>query len=87
MMRERWMWKAVNCLYWIWLAAALAEEMLVHFSGILKESLPCASPSCALPLAASREFHPGRLLPLPFSSLPNDDWVRSSEPTSRFCLS
>jgi hypothetical protein len=33
------------------------------------------------------ELHPGRLLRLPFSSLANDDWVRSSEPTSCFCLS
>jgi hypothetical protein len=40
MMHERWMWKAVNCLYlgFGW-RAALAEEMLVHFSGILKD--PC----------------------------------------------
>jgi hypothetical protein len=58
--------------------AALAQEMLVHFGGILKD--PClAHPSCAHPLAASREFQPERLLPLPFSSLANDDWVRSSE--------
>jgi hypothetical protein len=39
MMRERWMWKAVNCLYGFGWRVALAEEMLVHFSSILKD--PC----------------------------------------------
>jgi hypothetical protein len=83
MMRERWMWKAVNCLYLDLAGAPLSRGNARAFQQHFEGSLPCASPSCAHPLAASREFHRGRLLPLPFSSLANDDWVRSSEPTSR----
>jgi len=46
MMRERWIWKAVNCLYLT--GAALAEEMLVHFSGILKD--PCLAHRLRAPI-------------------------------------
>jgi len=56
-------------------SAALAEEVLVHFSGIFEGSLPCSSPLCAHPRAASRELHP-EATALMFSSSTTDDWVR-----------